>query len=40
MKYFNWSAEKNEALKRERNLSFEEIVYLIESGQFLTIEEE
>jgi len=39
MKYFNWSAEKNKTLKRDRNLSFEEIVFLIESGQLLAIEE-
>jgi uncharacterized DUF497 family protein len=37
--YFNWNTEKNEILKRERGLSFEEIVYLIESGQILGIEE-
>ena len=39
MKYFNWSTEKNETLKRERGLSFEEIAYLIESGQILSVEE-
>jgi len=39
MKYFNWNTEKNEILKRERGLSFEEIVYLIESGQILSVEE-
>ena len=39
MKYFNWNTEKNESLKRERNLSFEEIVYLIESGHILSVEE-
>jgi uncharacterized DUF497 family protein len=39
MKYFNWSTEKNEALKRERGLSFEEIAYLIESGRILSVEE-
>jgi hypothetical protein len=38
MKYFNWSTKKNEILKRKRNLSFEEIVYLIESGQILSVE--
>jgi len=39
MKYFNWSTEKNEVLKRERDISFEEITYLIESGQILSVEE-
>ena len=39
MKYFNWSTEKNEILKRERDISFEEITYLIESGQILSVEE-
>jgi uncharacterized DUF497 family protein len=39
VKYFNWNTEKNEILKRERGLSFEEIVYLIESGKILGVEE-
>lgn len=39
MKYFNWSSEKNEILKHERDLSFEEIIYYIESGAVLSIEE-
>lgn len=39
MKYLNWSSEKNEILKRERGISFEEIAYLIESGQIIGIEE-
>ncbi len=39
MKYLNWDPEKNEILKRERGLSFEEIAYLIESGQIIGIEE-
>ncbi len=38
MKYFNWDPEKNEILKTERSLSFEEIAYMIESGQILGIE--
>jgi len=38
MKYLNWSSEKNEIIKRERGLSFEEIAYLIESGQIVGIE--
>ena len=39
MKYLNWSHEKNELLKAERGISFEEIVLLIESGHILGIEE-
>jgi uncharacterized DUF497 family protein len=39
MKYFNWNSEKNEILKRERGISFEEIAFLIESGLVIGIEE-
>ena len=39
MKYLNWRSEKNEILKRERGISFDEIAYLIESGQIIGIEE-
>ncbi len=39
MKYLNWNLGKNEILKRERGISFEEIAYLIESGQVIGIEE-
>ena len=39
MKYLNWDSEKNEILKHLRGISFEEIAYLIESGQILGIEE-
>ena len=39
MKYLNWNSEKNEILKRERGISFEEIAYLIESGLVIGIEE-
>ncbi len=39
MIYLNWNPEKNELLKRERGISFEEIAYLIESGQVIGIEE-
>ena len=37
MKYFSWNAEKNEALRRERGVSFEEVVYHIERGDVLDI---
>ena len=39
MKYLLWNSEKNEMLKRVRGISFEEIAYLIESGQLIGIEE-
>jgi len=39
MKYLNWNSDKNGILKREREISFEEIAYLIESGQIIGIEE-
>lgn len=37
MKYFSWSPEKNEKLKRERGISFEEIVFHIERGDVLNL---
>jgi uncharacterized DUF497 family protein len=39
MKYLNWSHTKNELLKAERGVSFEEVALLIESGHILGIEE-
>lgn len=39
MKYLNWNLEKNELLKAERGISFEEIALLIEAGNILGIEE-
>jgi len=39
MKYFAWSIEKNEQLKASRQISFEEIVFYIETGQLLDIVE-
>lgn len=39
MKYFHWSPEKNESLKSERGISFEEIALLIEADRILGIEE-
>jgi len=38
MKFLNWNSDKNVILKRERGISFEEIAYLIESGQIIGIE--
>jgi uncharacterized DUF497 family protein len=37
MKCFSWDPGKNEKLKAERNISFEEIVFYIERGQVLEI---
>jgi len=39
MKYFSWNSDKNEWLKIERNISFEEIVFYIEQGGLLDIVE-
>jgi uncharacterized DUF497 family protein len=35
VKYFAWNAEKNEQLKTERGISFEEVVFHIENGDLL-----
>lgn len=37
MKYHNWDNEKNEKLKKERNISFEDIVYYIEHEHLIAI---
>ena len=37
MKYFTWDNEKNEKLKKERGISFEEIVFHIQQGDILDI---
>ena len=37
MKYFDWNNQKNEKLKQEREISFEEIVIAIEEGKILDI---
>ena len=37
MKYFTWDPEKNEKLKAERGVSFDEIVFHIERGDVLDI---
>jgi len=37
MKYFSWNDEKNESLRRERGVSFEEAVFHIERGDLLDI---
>jgi uncharacterized DUF497 family protein len=35
MKSFDWNAEKNQQLIEERNISFEEVIFLIQSGGLL-----
>lgn len=37
VKYFSWSNEKNAWLKRERNISFEDVLFFIMQGQLLDI---
>ena len=37
MKRFVWSSEKNEVLKRERGVSFEEVLVQIANGEILDI---
>ncbi len=39
MKYFAWSDEKNEQLKRDREISFEEVVFHIGRGDLLDVVE-
>lgn len=37
MKYFSWNEEKNKLLEAERQISFEDIVFCIQSGFLLDI---
>ena len=37
MKYHKWNNEKNEKLKKGRDISFEEMVYYIEHGHLIAI---
>ena len=37
MKYFSWSPEKNELLKAERQISFDDVVFYIEQGYLLDV---
>ena len=39
MKYFNWDSQKNQKLKQERDVGFEEILIAIEEGKILDIVE-
>jgi uncharacterized DUF497 family protein len=35
MKHYQWNEEKNEQLKKERNICFEDIVFFLEQGMLL-----
>ena len=37
MRYFTWDEAKNEKLKRERRITFEEIVFHIRNGDLLDV---
>lgn len=37
MKFFSWNSEKNERLKKERGVSFEEVVFHMGRGDLLDI---
>ncbi|MEW6401377.1 MAG: toxin [Chloroflexota bacterium] len=37
MKYFAWNEEKNELLKEERQISFEDVVFYISQGFLLDV---
>lgn len=39
MKFYSWNIEKNQRLRAERNISFEEVVFYIEKGHLLDIVE-
>lgn len=37
MKYYTWHTGKNELLKKDRKISFEEVVFCIENGGILDV---
>jgi len=37
VKYFAWNSEKNESLKRQRGVYFEDVVFHIERGDLLDV---
>jgi len=37
MKYIDWDNQKNELLKKERDISFEEVLIAIEEGKVLDV---
>ena len=38
MKYLNWDSDKNELLKKNRGISFEEVAILIEAEKIISVE--
>ena len=39
MKYFDWESQKNQKLKQERDIGFEEVLIAIDEGKILDIVE-
>ena len=39
MKYHTWNNDRNDELKKDRGISFEDIIYYIEHGKLLAIVE-
>ncbi|MBI2906193.1 MAG: toxin [Chloroflexi bacterium] len=37
MKYFDWSTDKNDELRANRNVTFEEVVFALVTGELLDI---
>ena len=37
MKFYNWNSQKNERLKAERNISFEEVIFHIQNGDEIDV---
>jgi uncharacterized DUF497 family protein len=37
MKYYTWNNDKNEKLKKERGISFEDVIYYIENKELCAI---
>ena len=37
MKYYSWNNDKNEKLKKERGISFEDVIYYIENKKLRAI---
>jgi len=37
MKYYTWNNDKNEKLKKERGISFEDVIYYIENEKLCAI---
>jgi len=37
VKFYNWNSQKNERLKAERNISFEEVIFHIQNGDEIDV---